>query len=238
MAEKVTCLECGGQFGALGAHLGQKHGMKKAAYLEKYGADTPFGPDWADYHKRKAEGTLPPPKEKPVVDEDDDLKDLTEAERRMYDSRFAVLWDQAERDEALASSIRDLAINDVLLARVQRKLLKISSQKDPDTVALKSYQAIAESIQEKILDNLKELNLTRKAKQALNKSPETTPSRMITNYKLVLASMTADEREKELEDEKDALRRLHENVSELFALIPAPGTVESEIDESLDPEEL
>lgn len=228
----AQCLECGKELASLAAHL-RTHKMTKDEYLKKY----PEGDLGYDIGMITRGMKKPEPKERenPVLKM---MSTLSEDELAMYKERYEVLWKQADMDPALEPSIRDIVMAEIYVLRYQGELSKITQKiaTNPTSIDIqkaKTYQSLIKDTQEQTLKSLNALNLTREKKQALKKSPETTPSRIISNYILVHENMTPIELEKDKDDEQEALRRLNLNAKKLFPLIPTHLGEEPEKDSSV-----
>lgn len=150
---------------------------------------------------------------------DDLLDNLSPAEKRYFTQRFKVMFEQADQDTVLEPTIRNIILNDLTIARLQSKIQE--SFAEDNFSEIDKIQRAINSIQEKNLAALDSLNLTKAKKDALNKSPESTPSRLIAGFALAVSMMTTAEREKNKRDIEEAMGRLKRNWESLLELIPS-----------------
>lgn len=217
----VRCAECGKEFGTITAHV-RVHGLNKVTYKQKY-PDADWGFDASEIHKPEYKAERERKINASPVQKM--MDSLNADELQMYNERYEVLWKQADMDPALAPSIRDIVMSEIYVLRYQAELSKVTKKiaqapNGPDVSRAQTYQKLIKETQDQTLKALTALNLTRERKQALKKSPETTPSRLISAYKLTLENMTPLELEKQREDERDVVDRLRRNQEELLKLIP------------------
>lgn len=150
---------------------------------------------------------------------DDLLTSLTAQEKKYFQQRFEIMFEQADRDPVLEPTIRNIILNDLTISRLQRKIQDEFAQDNFQNV--EKVQRAINAIQEKNLAALDSLNLTKAKKDALNKSPESTPSRLIAGFALAVSMMTQPEREKNKRDIEEAMDRLKKNWTNLLELIPS-----------------
>lgn len=150
---------------------------------------------------------------------DDILATLTTTERKYFNKRFTIMFEQADQDPVLEPTIKNIILNDLTISRLQTKIQGAFAENNFSEI--EKIQRVINAIQEKNLDSLDSLNLTKAKKDALNKSPESTPSRLIAGFALAVSMMTAQEREKNKRDIEEAMGRLRANWENLLDLIPS-----------------
>jgi hypothetical protein len=158
------------------------------------------------------------------------LNVLSTAEKQYFNRRFKELFGQADSDPVLEPTIRDLIINELFIARYQKQLQEESLKQAPLISTISALHVTIGKLQEGNLKGLESLNLTKAKKDAMNKSPETTPSRIVTGYALAATMMSSAEREKNKKDIEDAMTRLRKNQAALIDQIPSSGDLPSEAD--------
>lgn len=159
------------------------------------------------------------------------LDTLSTSEKQYYDLRFKALFGQADSDPVLEPTIRDLIINELFIARYQKQLQEESTKEAPNFTAIEKLHKTISVLQDKNLTSLDSLNLTKAKRDSLNKSPETTPSKLVTAYALAASMMTAAEREKHKKDIEEAMVRLRKNQAKLIEEMPASASGDNAIED-------
>jgi hypothetical protein len=139
------------------------------------------------------------------------LSTLTVAEKQYYDGRFKLLFNQADSDPVLEPTVRDIIINEIFIARYLQQLQEESIKDGKSLAIIEKLHSTISKLQDKNSASLSTLNLTKEKRDALNKSPESTPSKIIMGYVLAVSMMTPLEREKNRKDIEDAMSRLRKN---------------------------
>jgi hypothetical protein len=234
----VTCQICHQTMKALSSHIKTKHNLSVAEYKEQFGQDVDMG-----YTVRKTVGFLQRAADKSpsaaqavkeIADAFDPMESilsgLSVTERVMYDTRFAVLYKQSQEDPMFESTVRSVALNEIFLLRMQNQLHTLTSNgKKPNAEITKPIIEAVEKIQKQILASLQSLNATKKDRDALNKSPETTASRLITAFALTQHGMNEYERARFQKDNAEAMARLLKNRNDLLKLLPSDVPEDDEI---------
>jgi hypothetical protein len=242
----VQCLECiattgsSKEFKTLVSHL-YKHVLSVADYRAKYGDEVEIGYSVNNNPKVIAMNTASAAGTKSVAQSVEDILDSIEipdldpndvvtasmdtTERKFFQSRYDFLMRSAEDDRALESQIRDIVMGEITLMRYQKELAKITGalgspmglKRLPDAKAL---QTLIKELRQSNLSDIKSLNLTREQKQAQRKSPETTPSRLMSRYSQYMAALNPDLLSRAREDELEAASRFWSNLKRLLELVP------------------
>jgi hypothetical protein len=232
MGAPITCLECGVKKKSLPRHV-SIHGLTLNQYKEKHGADTPVGHVLNTYIPRNVAPKVDPVPQMSESGTSDPLDFITEgmsdAEKFIFRSRYKTLWQQSSEDPVLETSIRDIAFNEIVAMRLQRQLQVLSLSAKADPLARKTLTETLDKIQRANLNNLDKLNLTKEKKDQLNKSPETTPSRIITAMALAMSTMTFSERGSFSKEVDEAFKRLSDNRNDLLKILPMAVSVDDEV---------
>jgi len=224
--KKVTCLECGAQFASLAAHLKRIHFMHVNEYRDKY-AD-PVTKEWPDIGYTK----IHRPKEevksarKEYTDETGKSKPspfngvkLTIKEREYADSRYEVLFLQADEDPALENAIKDIVINEIVKSRLEEEITTLtrdlSTLTDPQTKRLNLATTMRKDLSGQILAQMDKLNLTREKKKATKTGPQSTPSRLITALERYVRDLPPEMLHRHNEEMEDSRKRLIRNIRDI-----------------------
>jgi hypothetical protein len=220
----VTCYyeQCNKKLKSLAAHLRIKHNISVAEYTK-----------WCADNEKRAElgytwASKPDPiskKQARIIEGNEDLVEgLTTDEKNFFADRYQTLWENSNEDPVLSATIAQVVMNEIFVRRYQmqaKKLFTASGKVDPGD--LNKLHNTINQIQNQTLSLLTSLNLTKEKRDQLNKSPESTPSRMVTSLALVCATMTPSERAKNEKDIEEAMKRLREHTVELVNSIPTTG---------------
>ncbi len=234
----VICKECGVEKKSLPGHIG-KHGMKVADYRAKYGADVNLGiPLQIGRPKSipavvEAQPVIKIPKSSKSSPSDIVFSSLSKSEQAQYQEQFDLLFEQAARDTVLIPMIRDIVMNQLFIARYQLQLEKMSTKfsSGMEAKTAMDIHKLVQDMQATNLKNLDSLNLTKSKKDSLNKTPESTPSKVVSAFAHAIRLMTPEEREKNKRDMDEAMSRLRHNLDDLLTLVnDTEGDVTEEIE--------
>jgi hypothetical protein len=208
----ATCLICLKDKKSLIPHL-RVHEMTKDQYLERFGKKVDLGTVSTDAPRGKSK--------KIVTPVDGILSQLDPVEKRQFDEQFEYLYQQAAQDPVLAPMIRDVCMNQVFIARYQLQIERMSSNfsSSMEAKTIVEIHKLIQTMQETNLKQMDSLNLTKSKKDSLNKTPESTPSKIISAFAYVINTMTPQEREKDAKDIEEAMRRLRTNRDSLLTLL-------------------
>jgi hypothetical protein len=234
----VKCLECQAEKKSLPGHIWGKHGMKVVDYRAKYGKDVDLGWTAANIDHSIPKNTKETRALNKVLKSASSpsavmFSSLSLAEQKQYDEQFNLLFEQASRDAVLIPMIRDIVMNQLFIARYQLQLEKMSNKfvNGMDAKTAMELHKLVQNMQETNLKNLDSLNLTKAKKDSLNKTPESTPSKVVSAFAHAVKLMTPEEREKNKRDMNEAMDRLRHNLDDLLTLVnDSEGEVTEEIE--------
>lgn len=215
----VKCLICGKEMKTLVSHLTTVHNTTVADYkLDYHTEEVGYTVTPAIKGQKFAKTVFRGPVETLIDTLNDD-------EKNYFGKRYNQLFASAQEDKDLEATVRDIVYNELMIMRYQSKLGRtVQSKLNP--VEVKALHGVCAQLTAANSQALKELNLTLEKKHQMNKSPETTPDRMVTAYAMAVSIMTPRERARQLKDEEAAMARLKANADDLKKLVPTGGYAE------------
>lgn len=235
---KVLCLECNKEFKGLSGHVAKAHVISLDEYRRRHTQDGTGNDVNVGWSIKTI--SAPGAPTKPIPDSKEEKRqaydaqsninaNLSVAEREIFTRRYALLFKQADEDEALSTHIRDIVLGEINVDRFQDQISQITfrSTLDPkDVQRLDILTKLVKQLQETNLRTMKSLNLTREQKQKAGMVVESTPSRLITAYERFVAGLTPEQLSREKRDEEESVARLHAKAKEFRDLAPVEVTIE------------
>ena len=239
----VVCRICAKDFVAkqLTGHVGTKHGMKMAAYIDRYpGTEGDF---WC--YRRVAVVPKPftkkqkAPKEFPegTTIEDELLETLSPGERVFYDQFSDEVFNQTDRDMVQSPIIMSLTFDMIQLKRYRATQISGQLHNDPKVVA-----ALAEAMkntEDRIRKQMDALGVSRTAKLKNKAQIRSTPFSLISGYYDEMERMTPEQHQVLENEERKQLTSMNERVQKWYIAIavdldPVPEETEDGTLKSLD----
>ena len=180
----VRCRVCGDEkeAGQMSGHLGKKHkGINLAVYVETYGADA--GKDFYIHRRGPAKPVDPEAPPKPPSNlsmEDEVLSRLSTSERKFYDEYAQEIFGQVDRDVAQWPVVMSLTLDMIELTRLRAKASAGDNIKDPKISA--AIATATKYTEERIRGQMKDLGISRAAKQQNKAQIRSTPFSLISGY--------------------------------------------------------
>ena len=223
----VRCFVCNKQFKSLPAHLRHTHAMSVPEYQDyckKRGEVADLGYTVRDERaKAKAQRSKEISERKNAINP---LPTLTKEEQQFYKEKYKILWEASNEDPVLQSTIHEVVMNQLFIRRYQLQLQNVGAKANPRDLVL--MHEMVNKLQKQTLELLASLNLTKERRDALNKSPESTPSRLVSGLAFAIANMTPTEQAKNEKDMAEAMDRLRKHTEELLQIQP-DGEVNEEL---------
>ena len=221
----VTCLECGKEKKSLAAHLRNLHMMSVLEYKTRHGQDSDIGYTISQIPRANRQPKKAVERGYKIEGAADELeRSLSSSERAIYQKNYQILFEAADKDPVLEQTVKEVCINQVFVYRYQMQIQNATKKGHADPTGLEKMHRILDVLQKTNLSKLESLNLTKAKRDAHNKTPETTPARMITNLALVMSTFNATDYEKMQEDINKAMTLLEKHTEELKNLLPNEET--------------
>lgn len=209
--------DCGARKKSLGTHLKLKHGISVQEYktwCKARDKEADIGYTWKD---RRSNEDLKTDKTLTSIKGSGDMIDgLSESEKRFFADRYKTLWENSGEDPVLSATLSQVVMNEIFIRRYQQQAQTMFGRSGISSTDVGNLHKTIDILQGQTLATLKSLNLTKEKRDMLNKSPESTPSRMVTSLALVCANMTPTEAAKNEKDIAEAMNRLREHTDDLL----------------------
>jgi hypothetical protein len=155
---------------------------------------------------------------------------LNQQEVLHFNSRFQVLFYQADEDPALEATVENIVLNEIHIDRYNEQISRLNSNlgrgKREDISTLNALSKLVKDTQATNLSLMNSLSITRAQKQKAKSVVESTPSRFVSAFETMVRNMSADNLKRLNSEMEESARRMQRNLTALKELVPQDVVVE------------